>query len=240
MPQHRVLATQLRALGGVEFQPATGKRLDLERQGKIEAEHHFQVQGVARFLGEQAGEIAEQFAAQGRALPVEFLLLCLGTETHQVEQVAVEVRGAVAFVLDVELVLLPGLVEQRGHAVRKDVEERVGRVIPVLDVPLDQQLGVRARQYARRPDQPHEGHLHLGQRQAGHGHLAFTLELQIADFTGREVERQLRAKTQRVFVRSGFQVHAPGSAVMQAKQAHQLEKLESVRLSPCLVDQTRG
>ncbi|KPB81974.1 Unknown protein sequence [Pseudomonas syringae pv. maculicola] len=41
-------------------------------------------------------------------------------------------------------------------------------------------------------------------------------------------------------MRPGFQVHAAVPAVVQAKQTHQLEKFESVRLSPCLVNQTRG
>ncbi|MCY1438872.1 hypothetical protein D9M71_550880 [compost metagenome] len=123
---------------GIELQPATGKRLDLHGQRKVEAEHHFQVQRIAWLLAEQAGKVTEQLTAQRRFAALELLLLCLRPQAHQVEQVAIKTRGAVALVLDVELVLLPGLVEQRGHAMGKDVEKRMGGVVAVLNVPLQQ------------------------------------------------------------------------------------------------------
>ncbi|MNH14777.1 hypothetical protein D3C79_743750 [compost metagenome] len=122
----------------------------------------------------------------------------------------------------------------------KDVEKRMGGVVAVLNVAFQQQLGVWAWQHPRRPDQAHEGDLDLRQRQAGRRDLAFTLEMQVADLAGGKIQRQLRAEPQRVLVRSGGQVHAPGSAVVQAEQTHQLKKFESVRLGPCLVNQTRG
>lgn len=207
---------------------------------EIEAEHAFEVQRVARLLAEQAGKVAEQLAAQRGWLLLELELLRARAEADQVEQVAIEARSAIALVLDMKFVLLPGLVEQRGHAVREDVEKRVGGIVAILHVALQQQLGIRARQYARRPDQAHEGDLHFRQRQAGRRHLAFALEVQVADLAGRERQRQLGTKTQRVFVRPGCQVHAPGTAVVQAEQAHQLKEFESVRLGSGLIDQTRG